>query len=198
MEEADKGWLMTTIGVSGWMFLLVPAHPGCPGQNPESHKMVVCVCVYQYKVSMMIFMERKIIGSCEQKRHRECMCLGKAPNLHSSLHRLYIYDWRLTLQWWCYWSLLSILPVSCSSMPSSLSAPDCWLLALWLVLPGLSETDKSVVRQHNLWQHAWWQWMRNTGTIRFMLIFVECTCFGTKITIVNKSMHVIRISSQLL
>jgi len=27
------------------MFLLVPAHLGCPGQNPESHKMVVCVCV---------------------------------------------------------------------------------------------------------------------------------------------------------
>jgi len=34
---------MTTIGVSGWMFLLVPAHPGCPGQNPESWRMVVCV-----------------------------------------------------------------------------------------------------------------------------------------------------------
>jgi len=34
MEEADKGRLMTTIGASGWMFLLVPAHPGCS----------VCVC----------------------------------------------------------------------------------------------------------------------------------------------------------
>jgi len=27
------------------MCLLVPAHPGCPGQNPQSHKTVVCVCV---------------------------------------------------------------------------------------------------------------------------------------------------------
>jgi len=27
------------------MFLLVPADPGCPGQNPESRKTVVCVCV---------------------------------------------------------------------------------------------------------------------------------------------------------
>ena len=26
MEEADKGWLMTVIGASGWMFLLVLAH----------------------------------------------------------------------------------------------------------------------------------------------------------------------------
>jgi len=33
---------MTTIGVSGWMFLLVLAHSGCPGQNPESRKTVVC------------------------------------------------------------------------------------------------------------------------------------------------------------
>ena len=35
---------MTTTGVSGLMFLLVLAHPGCPGQNPENRKMVVCVC----------------------------------------------------------------------------------------------------------------------------------------------------------
>jgi len=24
---------------------LVPAHPGCPGLNPQSDKTVVCVCV---------------------------------------------------------------------------------------------------------------------------------------------------------
>ena len=30
---------------SGWMFLLVPAHPGCPGQFPQSRKTVVCVFV---------------------------------------------------------------------------------------------------------------------------------------------------------
>jgi len=29
----------------GELFPLVPAHPGCPGQNPDSHKTVVCVCV---------------------------------------------------------------------------------------------------------------------------------------------------------
>jgi len=27
------------------MLLLVPAHRGCPGQSPESRKMVVCACV---------------------------------------------------------------------------------------------------------------------------------------------------------
>ena len=39
MEEVDKGCLMIGIGVSGWMFLLVPAYPGSPGQT------IVCVCV---------------------------------------------------------------------------------------------------------------------------------------------------------
>ena len=46
MEEADKVWLMIRIGVSGWMFILVPTYRGCPWQNPESRKMVVCVCVF--------------------------------------------------------------------------------------------------------------------------------------------------------
>jgi len=27
------------------MFLLVPAHPGFPGQIPQSRKTVVCLCV---------------------------------------------------------------------------------------------------------------------------------------------------------
>jgi len=36
---------MTTIGANEWLLLLVPAYPACPGQNPESHKTVVCVCV---------------------------------------------------------------------------------------------------------------------------------------------------------
>jgi len=33
MEEAVKGWLMIRIGVSGWMFLLVPIHLGSPRQR---------------------------------------------------------------------------------------------------------------------------------------------------------------------
>jgi len=37
---------MTTIGVSGLLFVLVPAHPDCPGQNPESRKMVIIVVVF--------------------------------------------------------------------------------------------------------------------------------------------------------
>ena len=33
MEKGDKGSTMIRMGVSGWMFLLVPAYPGCPGSK---------------------------------------------------------------------------------------------------------------------------------------------------------------------
>ena len=42
MEEDDKGCPMIRMGVSGWVFLLVPAYPGCPG--PKAVKRL-CACV---------------------------------------------------------------------------------------------------------------------------------------------------------
>ena len=33
MEKDDKGSTMIRMGVSGWMFILVPAYPGCPGSK---------------------------------------------------------------------------------------------------------------------------------------------------------------------
>jgi len=35
------------------MFLLVPAHPGFPGQIPQSRKTVVCVCVMNVDVTLV-------------------------------------------------------------------------------------------------------------------------------------------------
>jgi len=38
------------------MFLLVPAHPGCPGQIPQSRKTVVCVCdSLFFTISLQVF-----------------------------------------------------------------------------------------------------------------------------------------------
>jgi len=48
MEEDDKGCPMIRMGVSGWVFLLVPAYPGCPG--PKAVKRL-CVCSCQYYVT---------------------------------------------------------------------------------------------------------------------------------------------------
>ena len=47
MEEGDKGCPMIRMGVSGCMFLLVPAYPGSPGQKAVNRLCVyVCVCVF--------------------------------------------------------------------------------------------------------------------------------------------------------
>jgi len=43
MEEDDKGCPMIRMGVSGWVFLLVPAYPGCPGPKAVQR---LCVCVF--------------------------------------------------------------------------------------------------------------------------------------------------------
>ena len=44
MEEDDKGCPIIRMGVSGWVFLLVPAYPGSPGQKAVK-RLCVCVCV---------------------------------------------------------------------------------------------------------------------------------------------------------
>ena len=44
MEEDDKGCLMIRMGVSGWVFLLVLAYPGCPGPKAVK-RLCVYVCV---------------------------------------------------------------------------------------------------------------------------------------------------------
>jgi len=51
---------------SGWMFLLVPAHLGFPGQIPQSRKTVVCcVCsefsAYYFLVDEVLVTEWRLI-----------------------------------------------------------------------------------------------------------------------------------------
>jgi len=68
---------------SGWMFLLVPAHPGCPGQIPQSRKTVVCVCVTMqryanvvYAVVMCLFLS-VCLSVCLSATHWYCIKMAK-------------------------------------------------------------------------------------------------------------------------
>jgi len=56
MEEDDKGCPMIRMGVSGWMFLLVPAYLRSPGQKAVK-RLCVCVCV----CAVPIFVEMKTV-----------------------------------------------------------------------------------------------------------------------------------------
>ena len=40
MEKDDKGSTMIRMGVSGWMFLLVPAYPGCQGSKAVKRSLL--------------------------------------------------------------------------------------------------------------------------------------------------------------
>jgi len=46
----------------GKMYLLVPAHPGCPGQSPQSRKMVVC-CVCKLFSCCCYLQEVNVVGT---------------------------------------------------------------------------------------------------------------------------------------
>jgi len=43
MEEADKDWVMIRM-VGGWVFLLVPVHPGSPGQRAIKRLLLLLYC----------------------------------------------------------------------------------------------------------------------------------------------------------
>jgi len=47
MEEADKDWMMIRM-VGGSMFLLVPAHPGSPGQRAVKRLLLLLLFVFVY------------------------------------------------------------------------------------------------------------------------------------------------------
>jgi len=40
----------------GKMYLLVPAHPGCPRQSPQSRKMVVCKMVVYVNTALLLIL----------------------------------------------------------------------------------------------------------------------------------------------
>jgi len=50
MEKGDKGSTLIRMGVSGWMFLLVPAYPGCPGSKAIKWSLLLLLygnCMYE-------------------------------------------------------------------------------------------------------------------------------------------------------
>jgi len=59
--------------ISNKHFLLVPAHPGFPGQIPQSRKTVVCVCVLMGDISIILMQ----IGSSNLLRIIQMLTVNK-------------------------------------------------------------------------------------------------------------------------
>jgi len=51
MEKDDKGSTMIRMRVSGCMFLLVPAYPGCPGSKAVKRSLLLAEAIFQTSCS---------------------------------------------------------------------------------------------------------------------------------------------------
>jgi len=77
----------TTMSVSGWMFLLVPAHLGCPGQIPQSRKTVECVyvCVYhRHHMAILNLLSHmnKVLQMTKFSPSANCKILAPSASFH--------------------------------------------------------------------------------------------------------------------
>ena len=54
MEKGDKGSTMIRMGVSGWMFLLVPAYPGCPGSKAVKRSLLLLLSVKAIQINTYV------------------------------------------------------------------------------------------------------------------------------------------------
>jgi len=99
------------------MFLLVPAHPGFPGQIPQSCKTVVCVCVVcnQYAFSALTLLVE------HQEEHPAHKKLSDG-----------------VLVWLSVWSVVQMICIWCQLVPLP---PDHleWLTFLVPAYPGVLE-----------------------------------------------------------
>jgi len=69
MEEADKDWMMIRM-MGGWVFLLVPAHPGSPGQRAVKRLLLLLV-----RWQESIWPVWNLIKLSVRRRKRSCMFL---------------------------------------------------------------------------------------------------------------------------
>ena len=75
VDEVDEECLMIRLGVSGWMFLLVPAHPDSPGQRAVKCLCVfVCLCVCVSLSLKQVQRNFQQTDSCKQSVY-ECVCI---------------------------------------------------------------------------------------------------------------------------
>jgi len=102
MEEVDKGCPMIRMGVSGCVFLLAPAYPGCPG--PKAVKRLCVRAYWIYSTSEWWVMTAVVSGDKSyvlQHNARLRHNMGLQMHFHtvfSFVHAVYIVRLSSTLQ----------------------------------------------------------------------------------------------------
>ena len=69
MEKGDKGSMLTRMGVSRWMFLLVPSYPGCPGQTAVKWLLLllyrIIFCILSFIFRWVCHPSWQEVGTCD-------------------------------------------------------------------------------------------------------------------------------------
>jgi len=108
MEKDDKGSTMIRMGVSGWMFLLVPAYPGCPGSKAVKRSLLLLLLPDFLSGFALVWVSSFGFDNC----HRIC------------IHRVCIrYNWYfnvvLLTTWYCCADISQRSSSSCQSSNKS-------------------------------------------------------------------------------
>ena len=116
MEKGDKGSTMIWMGVSWWMFLLVPAYPGCPGSKAVKRSLLLLLLLWMCRMRSSFTMSA-----------RETM-----RSTRSSWKNSQLYRWGFIFTWHC-------CCCSCALCPSLAHTPIVhvsWHLQLrtWMIL----------------------------------------------------------------
>jgi len=126
MEEDDKACLMVRMAVSGWMFLLVPAHPYSLGQRAV-----------------------KWLGACVCLGHVYCTCIPCGLNLFRVAFAL-SWCW-LMLSLAGQQSVLCALQASDTNSPFPMLQTEVTLTPFWYYYESLY--SPIMTAQHTILQH---------------------------------------------
>jgi len=125
MEKDDKGSTMIRMGVSGWMFLLVPSYPGCPGSKAVKRSLLL----------LLLLSFRRTLCSTDIPfclLHLQNNLLNETwERIVFDRHKLSLYQSSLSIKDWLTKILYGIRPNNYYVVYVSVDLPSvlwcCWL-----------------------------------------------------------------------
>ena len=148
MEEGDKGCLMIRMGVSGWMFLMVPAYPGCPGSKAVKRSLLLLF--YQMRQTTREFTVAAALrmGITEKLKGR-MLC---STIIHDWLlikiicnilqhYCCGMWNYSALFIWWWIWRHISVWIWVMASLADIICGVWFWLGDIFLVLVTLTDKD---------------------------------------------------------
>ena len=86
------------MGVSGWMFLLVPAYPGCPGSKAAKRSLLLLLLMMIIMTPMMILVRMSVNQKMSNHNETEKLTDARRRQMKIKFSSLVMYFWHKHLQ----------------------------------------------------------------------------------------------------